>query len=207
MFLAPVLFVFIPILASLVVYLFKNKLASYVLFVAQIALFILFFQYIQALQTNPELSLIVFGGWDEMYAIRFYNDRLSLIFIGLTIFMWTILIMCTFKTNQKENKFLFFLMFLQGIFLGLIQTNDLFNLFVFLELMTVLITILIAYKKTGPSFRAGIYYLLLNTVGAMFFLIGIIMIYYVYGTINIQYLIQNIDLHSDESLIKLAFIM
>ena len=98
-------------------------------------------------------------------------------------------------------------MFLQGIFLGLIQTNDLFNLFVFLELMTVLITILIAYKKTGPSFRAGIYYLLLNTVGAMFFLIGIIMIYYVYGTINIQYLIQNIDLHSDESLIKLAFIM
>ena len=207
MFLAPVLFVFIPILASLVVYLFKNKLASYVLFIAQIALFILFFQYIQALEVNPDLSLIVFGGWDEMYAISFYNDRLSLIFIGLTIFMWTILIMYTFKTNQKENKFLFFLMFLQGIFLGLIQTNDLFNLFVFLELMTVLITILIAYKKTGPSFRAGIYYLLLNTVGAMFFLIGIIMIYYVYGTINIQYLIQNIDLHSDESLIKLAFIM
>ncbi|MDO9628726.1 MAG: proton-conducting transporter membrane subunit [Acholeplasmataceae bacterium] len=207
MHLAPVLFVFIPILASLVVYLFKSKLASYVLFAAQIALFIVYILYIQALAISPELSLIVFGGWDEQFAISFFNDRLSLIFVGLTIFMWTILLMYTFKTNQRENKFLFFLMFLQGIFLGLLQTNDLFNLFVFLELMTVLITILIAYKKTGPSFRAGIYYLLLNTVGAMFFLIGIILIYYVYGTINIQYLVQNINLHSDENLIKLAFVM
>ena len=207
MFLAPILFVFIPILSSIVVYIFKNKIATYILFVSQIALFIIFVLYLRALQTSPELCLLVFGGWNERFAISFFNDRLSLTFIGLTIIMMTVFLMYTFKTNQKENKFLFFLMFLQGIFLGTVQSNDLFNLFVFIELLTVLITILIAYKKKGPSLRAAIYYLLLNSVGALFFLLGIVFIYYVYGTINIQYLIQNINLHSDENLIKLAFVL
>lgn len=207
MHLIPILFVFIPIIGALIVYLFKNKFATSLLFVGQALLIALYVLFLQRMQIDPSVSLIVFGGWDELFAISFYNDRLSMIFIGLTIFMWTMLLMYTYKTNRMENKFLFFFMFLQGIFLGLIQTNDLFNLFVFLELMTVLITILIAYKKTGPSFKAGIYYLLLNTIGAMFFLIGIIMIYYVYGTINIQYLVQNMHLHADQGLIKLAYVM
>jgi multicomponent Na+:H+ antiporter subunit D len=187
--------------------LYKNKYLSYILFFSQISLAVLYVLYINHYSIDPNTTLVVFGGWDELFAISFFNDPLSLIFIGLTIFMWTMLLLYTFKSNQIENKYLFFLMFLEGIFLGLLQTNDLFNLFVFLELMTVLITILIAYKKTGPSFRAGIYYLLLNTIGAMFFLIGIILIYYVYGTINIQYLVSNIHLHSHEGIIKLAFVM
>jgi multicomponent Na+:H+ antiporter subunit D len=207
MHLIPVFFVFIPIIGALIVYLFKGRFPAYLLFLCQAVLIGLYVSYLLALGSNPNISLVVFGGWDELFAISFHNDRLSLTFVGLTIFMWTMLLLYTFKTNQDENKFLFFLMFLQGIFLGLIQTNDLFNLFVFLELMTVLITILIAYKKTGPSFRAGIYYLLLNTIGAMFFLIGIIMIYYVYGTINIQYLIENMHLYADEKLIRLAYVM
>lgn len=205
--LIPVFFVFIPIIASLVVYLFKSKLSAYVLILAQMLLASIFVLYLIQFSETQSMPLVIFGGWNELFAISFYNDTLSLTFVGLTIFMWTMLLFYTFKTNRDEHKFLFFLMFLEGVFLGLLQTNDLFNLFVFLEVMTVLITILIAYKKSGPSFRAGIYYLLLNTIGAMFFLIGIIMIYYVYGTINIQFLIANMDLHPDEGLIKLAYIM
>jgi len=207
MHLIPVFFVFIPIIASLIVYLFKSKLSTYVIILAQLLLAILYGIYLIDFSETMSMPLVIFGGWNELFAISFYNDTLSLTFVGLAIFMWTMLIFYTFKTNQDEHKFLFFFMFLEGVFLGLLQTNDLFNLFVFLEVMTVLITILIAYRKSGPSFRAGIYYLLLNTIGAMFFLIGIIMIYYVYGTINIQFLIQNMDLHQQEGLIKLAYIM
>jgi multicomponent Na+:H+ antiporter subunit D len=48
--------------------------------------------------------------------------------------MWMVVLLYTFNTNRKESKFLFFLMFLQGVFMGMLQTNDLFNLFVFIEL-------------------------------------------------------------------------
>jgi multicomponent Na+:H+ antiporter subunit D len=203
----PILFVFIPVLSSLLVYLIHRRWAAKFLFVSQAAMIVLFILYAQYVINHPDLTLLVFGGWDSLFAISFYNDGLSLGFIGLTVIMWFILLIYTYKTNRDENKFLFFFMFLQGIFLGLIQTNDLFNLFVFLELMTVLITILIAYKKTGPSFKASIFYLLVNTIGAMFFLLGIILIYYVYGTINIQYLADHIHLFSEQGLIKLAYVM
>jgi multicomponent Na+:H+ antiporter subunit D len=204
---APLFFVFIPIFASIFVFLINHIWVRRFLFVIQISMIVMFVLYTLFLIQNPDQNLIIFGGWDAKFAISFYNDGLSLPFIGLSILMWTVMLIYTYKTNRNEHKFLFFFMFLEGIFLGLIQTNDLFNLFVFLELMTVLITILIVYKKTGPSFRAGIFYLLVNTIGAMFFLLGIIFIYYVYGTINIQILKENIHLFSDRSIIKLAFVM
>jgi multicomponent Na+:H+ antiporter subunit D len=202
----PILFVFLPILAAILLYLFKNEKFSHIVFLTQGIMIALFVYYVFYLKANPNHALIVFGGFDVRYAISFYNDRLSLSFLGLGIFIWMMILLFTFNTNKKENKFLFFLMFLQGVFLGLIQTNDLFNMFVFLELGTVLVTILIAYKKTGLSFKAGIYYLLLNTVGAMFFLIGIILIYYVFGTINIRIIMDTMPLYANYDIIKLAYV-
>ena len=204
---APLLFLFLPVFASIIVYLIDHIWVRRSLFIVQIVMLVVFVLYAQFLTNNPSQNTIVFGGWDAKYAISFYNDMLSLSFVGLTILMWSVLLLYTFKTNRDEPKYLFFFMFLEGVFLGLLQTNDLFNLFVFLELMTVIITILIVYKKTGPSFKAGIFYLLLNTIGAMFFLLGIIFIYYVYGTINIQMIKENIHLYSDRNIIKLAYVM
>jgi multicomponent Na+:H+ antiporter subunit D len=156
---------------------------------------------------NPNVAYIVLGGWNDKFAITLKNDTLSLTFIGLSLFMWTSVLFYTYKTNRIYHKYLFFLMFLEGIFLAFLQTNDLFNLFIFLELITVLITILISYKKNGPSLKAAIYYLLLNTLGAMFFLIGIIILYYTYGSINITYLQENLYLHQNHQMVKLAYIL
>jgi multicomponent Na+:H+ antiporter subunit D len=206
MFIAPVLLIFIPIFAAILLYLVKNEKFSNIVFVAQASMIVLFVFYVLFLRDNPQHALLVLGGNEELVRISFFNDQTSLTFIGLTLIIWQVTLLYTFKMNKEENKFLFFLMFLQGVFLGLIQTNDLFNLFVFLELGAVLVTILITYRKTGPSFRAGIYYLLLNTIGAMMFLIGIIMIYYAYGTINIQAIRGVIGTHSDTNTIKLAYV-
>jgi multicomponent Na+:H+ antiporter subunit D len=203
----PVLFIFVPIISAVLIYLIKNKAITHLVFLTQIVLAILFGYYLYQLQQNPSISYIVLGGWNDRFAITLKNDSLSLLFIGLSIFMWTAVIFYTFKTNRKYHKYLFFLMFLEGIFLAFLQTNDLFNLFVFLELITVLITILIAFKKNGPSLKAAIYYLLLNTLGAMFFLIGIIILYYTYGSINITYLASHITEHSNEAIVKFAYIM
>lgn len=202
----PILFVFLPILASLVVYLFKDARSVKIIFVAQLSLILLFVFYALHIADHPEDGMLVFGSLNARFAISFFNDSLSLTFVGLSILMWTVIALYTYRTNKTQTQFIFFLMFLEGVFLALLQTNDLFNLFVFLELTTVLVTILIVYKKTGKSFRAGIYYLLLNTVAAMFFLIGIILIYYSYGTINISILHDEMALHSTTDTVKLAYV-
>ena len=200
----PVLFVFLPIITSIFIYLFKNEKFSRIVFIIQPLMILLFVLYAIFIHQNPDQGYLILGGTEEAIRISFYNDSLSLTFVGLTTIMWMAVLLYTFKTNKKESKFLFFLMFLQGVFMGMLQTNDLFNLFVFIELIAVLVTILIAYNKTGPSFRASIYYLLLNALAAVIFLIGIIFIYYVFGTINIQIIKANIHTHADTHIIKLA---
>lgn len=207
MFYAPVLFVFIPIIIAIAMFLIKSAKAHYLVFLSQLALIALFVLYVIHLSNNPGQNMIVFGGWDARFAISFYNDKLSLVFIGLTIFVWLVILLYTFKINYRQKKLFFFLMFLEGVFLGLIQTNDLFNLFVFLELTTVLVTILIVYRKGGEAFKAGLQYMLLNTVAAMFFLIGIILLYYVYGTINIRVIASEIALYSDYNIVKFAYVL
>lgn len=202
----PLLLVFIPIFTAVFVYLLKPNKLPWIVFIGQAINIFLFIIYVISLNGHLE-HLLIIGGTEEMIRISFYNDITSLSFIALTLFMWFVILMYTYNANKKENKFLFFLMFLEGIFLGLLQTNDLFNMFVFLELIAILVTILIAYKKTGSSFRAGIYYLLLNTVAAMMFLIGIILIYYTYGNINIQVIKQMMGENSQTMTVKLAYIL
>lgn len=202
----PLLFVMIPVVASIIIYLFKYRMVSRLVFLFQLVLISLYvYLLVQGVYDNP--ITLIFGGWSPVFAISFYVDQTSMIFIGLTLFMWFVILLFTFKKHRDDHMYLFFLMFLQGIFLGLVQTNDLFNFFVFLELITVLVTILISYNKNGPSYRAGIYYLLINTLGAMFILIGIILLYYVYGSINIQYIASQIQLYSHSNIIKLAYVM
>jgi Formate hydrogenlyase subunit 3/Multisubunit Na+/H+ antiporter, MnhD subunit len=65
-----------------------------------------------------------------------------------------------------------------------LQANDFFTIFVFIELMTIISTILIVYKRDSYSFRAGFYYLLFNSIGMMFYLIGVAVIYQSIGTLN-----------------------
>lgn len=202
----PLFFVLIPVVTSIIIYLFKYRMTSRMVFLSQIVMGALFIMLIRE-NVYEQPLLFVFGGWHPLFGISFYIDEVTVIFVGLTLLMWTVILLFTFKKHRDDHMYLFFLMFLQGVFLGLIQTNDLFNFFVFLELITVLVTILIAYNKNGPAYRAGIYYLLINTLGAMFILIGIILIYYVYGSINIQYVASIISQHSESNIVKLAYVM
>ena len=126
----PILLMFIPIFAAVLLYLFKHEKFSNIVFVAQISNIILFILYVIYLRDGGQ-NLLIFGGNEAQIRISFYNDSLSLTFLGLSILMWFVILLYTFNVNRKENKFLFFLMFLQGVFLGLLQTNDLFNMFVF----------------------------------------------------------------------------
>ncbi|MFH5881118.1 complex I subunit 5 family protein [Liberiplasma polymorphum] len=205
--LIPVFLVFIPIFTALFIYLFKNKHMNYLAFIAQFAMTVLAIIYYAYYQGNYEATFFVFGGWDASVGISFYNDSLSYSFVFLTLFSWWMVLIYTFDTKQTEHNFLFFLMFLQGVFLGLLQTNDLFNMFVFLELTTIIVTILIAFKKLGHSFRAAIYYLLINTSGVLLFLIGIIILYNIFGTINMRFIQENIAIYGDRNAIRFAYVL
>ncbi len=205
----PIYIIVIPIVTSILIYIFKNKHINYLALVSQLvitALAILYF-YVHRVDGTFLPQTFVVGLWDDRIGISLRNDYLSMSFVFLSIFSWWMVLLYTFNKEKTDHDFLFFLTFLQGVFLGLLQTNDLFNMFVFMELTTIIVTILIAFNKAGTSFRAGLYYLLVNTSGVLAFLIGIIFLYNTFGTINIQHITNGMGDVSDTMVIRFTYVL
>jgi len=202
---SPLLLIFLPIITALIVYLFKNKHIKYLALFSQAILSIVTVLYFIEFQSDFSKTTVVLGNWDSLIGISLSNDAISFTFMFLTLFIWWMILIYVFDAKNTHHNFLFFLLFLEGVFFGLLQTNDLFNMFVFLELTTVLVTVLIAFKKSGESFRAGLYYLLLNSSGVLAFLMGIILVYYTFGTINILEIKTLMPLYANETIVIFAY--
>lgn len=201
----PILWLFLPILIAITMYLVRSSKIHWLMFPMQVGLMITFVIYVIAWKNDPSIGLIIFGGWEETIAITFYLDALNLTFVGLTIFFFTIIIYYSFKANYHEKKFFFFLTFLQSVFLGTLMTNDLFNLFVFVELAALLVTLLITFRKGENALKAGLQYLLLTSVASILYLIGVLLLYYVFGHLNIRLMAATMSTLIDTNVVKLAY--
>ncbi len=205
---APILFILIPVITAIIIYVLRSRWSHYLAFFAQIIVTVLAVIYYVDIAPHFVSGVIYFiGDWDVI-GIPLMNDRLSAVLVSLTIFVWWMVLIYKFRPKEAEPTFLFFLLFLEGVFLGLLQTSDLFNLFVFMELTTIIVTILVAFKKMGSSIRAGVYYLLLNTAGVLMFLIGVVLLYYTFGTINMLEIRNGMEgLAPGHTVVGLAYVL
>ena len=201
----PVIWLFLPIFIALIMYLIPSSHVHWLIFPMQIALLISFVFYAIAWKSDPSIGLIIFGGWQETIAITFYLDALNLTFVGLTLFFFTIIYYYSFKANYHEKRFFFFLTFLESVFLGILMSNDLFNMFVFLELAALLVTLLITYRKGENALMAGLQYLLLASMASILFLLGLLLLYYVFGHLNIRLMAASMSTVIDTNVVKLAY--
>ena len=103
------------------------------------------------------------------------------------------------------------LMGLNGAFL----TADLFNLFVFFEVMLAASYGLLLHGSGRARVRAGLHYIAINLVASSLFLIGVAMIYGVTGTLNMADMAQKIPhvpdgdrglLHAGAAILGMAFL-
>lgn len=187
----PIALIFIPIITACIIYLVHRPWISSFCFLCQGLLTVTLFRYSQFLRAVGSHKLVV-GNWSEQFGIGLRNDHLSLAFLWLTILFWWIILSYIWAYRSKDYKFLFFLFFLEGTFVGLLQSNDIFSLFVFIDITTILSTILIIYEKNGYAIKSGVFYLLFNSVGMLFYQLGFILIYTSMGTLNMSLLAERI---------------
>ncbi|XMB67162.1 proton-conducting transporter membrane subunit [Mycoplasmatota bacterium zrk1] len=130
-------------------------------------------------------GLYSIGGFSQ-YGINLLVDQYSL--IGLMVV--NVVFFLTVVTNCKEVKRLstVLLVALAGVN-GLLLTNDLFNLFVFLEIVGIS-----AYLITSGNKRplATFNYLVQGTVGSGLYLLGLILLYSMTGTLNMALILPTI---------------
>ncbi|MEO8281394.1 MAG: monovalent cation/H+ antiporter subunit D [Ideonella sp.] len=126
------------------------------------------------------------GDWAPPFGIVLVVDRLSAMMLLLTacIALPVLVYACGGWDSHGRHfhpMFQFQLMGLNGAFV----TGDLFNLFVFFEVLLVASYVLMLHGQGRARYRVGVHYVVLNLAASALFLIGVALIYGLTGTLNL----------------------
>ena len=188
----PVLQVAIPLLAAALCAITKSgKIAWAISTLAVTCSFIIIVTlYLTIIDVNT-ISLAL-GGHKPPHGIEYNIDSLNIIILLIVSFIGLLVVLYSRKSIQHEIKkskqSMFYSMYLlcfAGL-LGIASTNDIFNIYVFIEISSLSTYTMISLGKDRKSLTAAYSYLILGTIGATFFLIGVGFLYIVTGSLNIS---------------------
>jgi len=125
------------------------------------------------------------GDWAPPFGIVLVADRLAAMMLLLTSLLASAAIIFALARWHRVGVlfhplFQFLLMGINGAFL----TGDLFNLFVFIEVLLAASYGLALHGGGSPRVSAGLHYIVVNLAASLLFLIGVSLIYGVAGTLN-----------------------
>lgn len=205
--------IFIPLIGAIILMLAPKKvivqrtialIMSFILVASD--LFLLF--YVK----NHGITTLNIGNWRAPFGITIVADMLAALLVVTTSFVLTCVIIYSFYSIGKaREKFLYYpsVLFLIVGVNGSFLTGDIFNLFVFFEVMLMASYVLLVIGGTKIQLKATIKYLLINVVGSAFFVVAIGILYSMIGTLNMADISRKINaLHGvDTGMISVAAVM
>lgn len=126
----------------------------------------------------------VVGGFTAPYGIELLVDGLSATMVVLVAVVSLGVLAYTRRAGPRSNAFYATYLLLVAGLTGMSLTSDVFNMYVFLEITGLAAYALVASGEGGESALAALKYLLVGTVGASLFLLGIGYAYVATGTLN-----------------------
>ncbi|WP_413813832.1 monovalent cation/H+ antiporter subunit D [Rhizobium sp. Root482] len=183
----------------------RNQMLKGVIgFCSTVLVFVIGIALMQAAATPDEgqsgAMVYLLGNWPAPFGITLVLDRLSALMLVLT----SLLALATQVFSMARwhragyhfhSLFQFMLAGLNGAFL----TGDLFNLFVFFEMMLAASYGLLLHGSGPLRVKAGVHYVAINLAASSLFLIGVSLIYGATGTLNMADLALRISTMGPES--------
>ena len=126
------------------------------------------------------------ANWPVPYGIVLVADRLSAMMVLLTSVLGLAAVLYASARWHKAGVHFhpLFQLQLMGLY-GAFLTADLFNLFVFFEIMLTASYGLLLHGSGWARVRSGLHYIAMNLMASSMFLIGVAMLYGVTGTLNL----------------------
>ncbi len=134
------------------------------------------------------------GNWHAPFGIIMVLDRLSALMLLITAILALAVMIYAVVTGLDRKGwhfhplFQFQLLGLNGAFL----TGDLFNLFVFFEVLLIASYGLMLHGGGGARLKAGVQYVVINLVGSTLFLVAVGLLYGATGTLNMAHMAQRV---------------
>jgi len=149
---------------------------------------------------NP--IIVSVGGWQPPFSINLVAGPVGVLFstiIALVGLLVSIYALDYIKEGATEKYHMLYLLLLTGA-TGVVLTGDIFNLFVFFEILCISSYALVAYLRDKAGIESAVKYLIQGAVGSSLLLIGIGLLYGQFGTLNMADIAEKIASASPISL-------
>lgn len=135
--------------------------------------------------STGQITVYQLSEWSAPFGIVLVLDRLSAFMLALTYALAVPVLWYASDNWDTRGRYFhamvhFLLMGICGAFL----TGDLFNLFVFFEILLMASYVLLLHGQGKPRFQLGVHYVIINLLASALFLIGLGMIYGSVGSLN-----------------------
>jgi len=181
--------ILLPLATGALLFLLDDRLRvakSTISLVSSLLLLLIAVSLLKSVDANGSVTrTYLLGNWPAPFGIVLAADRLS----ALMVLLGSILAICAqlFSLTRWSKAGPAFFSLVQFLIMGLsgaFLTGDVFNLFVFFEVLLAA-SYGLALHGSGPMrVRAGLHYIAINLAASMLFLIGVSLIYGVTGTLN-----------------------
>lgn len=141
---------------------------------------------IQTIHTEG-IQVVTFGNWPEPFGITMVADMVAMLLVTTSVIVALFTVWYSFKSiGIEREKFFYYpgvLLMLTGVN-GAFLTGDIFNLFVFFEVLLMASYLLSVLGGEKGQLRESIKYILVNVISSALFVITVAFLYSVVGTLN-----------------------
>ncbi|MPV86513.1 Na+/H+ antiporter subunit D [Ostreibacterium oceani] len=177
------------------------------LFIAAMSALVLAAIYLLYAVNLNDFLVIQSASWQAPFGITLVADLFSAIMVMLTAiiaFMTSLYALSEIDEHRIKFGFYPLMNFLVFSVCGAFLTGDIFNLFVWFELMLISSFVLMALGNSKAQLEASIKYVTINMVASAFFLAGIGVIYGLTGTLNMADIALRLPAVNNPALLDLA---
>ena len=138
-----------------------------------------------------DTSGYVIGQWLAPLSLSLFADGLAWIMvltttlIGLLVAFYSLFYLRTTNDKRQHHHFWTLFWLLQAVLNVIWLSDDLFNTYIALELLTFIAVSLVILDGTNKSLAAGLRYLYTGLLSSLCVLLGVALLYSVYGTLNL----------------------
>ena len=144
----------------------------------------------------PGAAAYQLGGWPAPFGITLVADALSAFMLVIAAAVGLAAVAASIRVVDRANQRVFYHPLFHGLLVGVtgsFLTGDLFNLFVWFEVMLLVSYVFVAFYG-GPEHTAAAFrYLVLNVFGSAVFLLAVGGLYATVGTLNMADMVRRLS--------------
>ncbi len=140
-----------------------------------------------------------FGGHDSRLGIELLINPFSALFTTMIVALAMIIYIYSSGDategieNSEFGRYYVLLFILLMAMFGILYTNDLFNTYVFIEILSITTCAIISIKKKKDTYNSAFRYVMMNEIGSLSYLLGVALIYMATGYTNMTILSANME--------------